>query len=190
MKCIVVFNLFLTTVEICMSLATEILYVLLDSSTNVTCPSQPCATLSQYWLDNGTLPVVSNVEYHFLPGERHVPANMLLQNLYNFSIIGLVSDPSSSVVLIGCSHLHILSIINSFNVTLANVMFRRCDQPQLINLLINSCYSCTIENVTFMNLGFSGTNLIGRSYLTGLVIKLYRENANFLMFCQGIILNY
>ena len=55
-----------------------VLHVLPDnSSTNASCPSQqPCATLSQYLLDNGTLPVVSNVEYHFLPGEHHVPANM------------------------------------------------------------------------------------------------------------------
>ena len=62
-----------------MSTATETLYVLPDNVTNVICPSHPCATLSQYLLDNGTLPVVSNVEYHFLPGEHHVPANMVLQ---------------------------------------------------------------------------------------------------------------
>ena len=76
--------LFVAT-QIWLSTATEILHVLPDHSTNaVSCPSQPCATLSQYVLDNGTLPVVSNVEYHFLPGEHHVPANTILQNLYNF----------------------------------------------------------------------------------------------------------
>ena len=60
-------------------MATEILYVLPDNSTNVSCPSQHCATLSQYLLDSGTLPVVSNVEYHFLLGEHRVPANTILQ---------------------------------------------------------------------------------------------------------------
>ena len=90
MKCIIVFSFILTTVKICMSTSTEIFYVLPDNSTNDSCPSQPCATLSQYWLHNGTLPVVSNVEYHFLPGEHHVPANMMLQNLHNFSIIGTI----------------------------------------------------------------------------------------------------
>ena len=94
MECITVFSFILTTVEICISSATEIYYVLSDNSTNASCPSQPCATLSQYWLHNGTLPVVSNVEYHFLPGEHHVPANMVLQNLYNLSIIGTVSNSS------------------------------------------------------------------------------------------------
>ena len=61
------------------SIASQILYVLPDNSTNAAgCPSQPCDTLSQYLLDNGTLPFVSNVEYHFLPGEHLVPANMIL----------------------------------------------------------------------------------------------------------------
>jgi len=55
-------------------------FVLPDDSTNVSCPSQPCATLSQYLLDNnGTLPVVSNVEYHFL---QHVIANNYRANEY------------------------------------------------------------------------------------------------------------
>ena len=77
----------LVTTQVWISTAAEILYVLPDNSTNVSCPSQPCATLSRHLLDNGTLPVVSNVEYHLLPGEHHVPANMILQNLYNFSVI-------------------------------------------------------------------------------------------------------
>ena len=76
-------------IQLWLCMATKILYVLPDSSTNASCPSQPCATISRYLLDNGTLPVVSNVQYYFLPGEHHVPANMLLQDLCNFSIIGL-----------------------------------------------------------------------------------------------------
>ena len=94
MKSIIVFSFVLTAVEIYVSTSTEILYVLPDNSTNSSCLTQPCAALSQYLLDNGTLPVVSNVEYHFLPGEHYVPANMKLQNLYNFSIIGNVSETS------------------------------------------------------------------------------------------------
>ena len=75
----------LITAQMWISTAIEILYVLPDNSTNVICPSQPCAaTLNQYWSDNGTLPVVSNVEYNFLSGEHHIPTNMILQNLQNF----------------------------------------------------------------------------------------------------------
>ena len=87
MKCVTVFSFILATVKIYItSAANEIFYVLPDNSTNaVSCPSQPCATLSQYMLDNGTLPVVSNVEYQFLPGEHHVPATKFAQLFNNWN---------------------------------------------------------------------------------------------------------
>ena len=129
MKCVIVLS-FITIVKICISTATdhEIFYVLPDNSTGASCPSQPCATLSQYWLHNGTQPVVVNVEYHFLPGEHHVPANMMLQNLHNFSIIGTVSNSSLPAVLIGCSQsFYVISISNSFFVSITNVIFKHCN---------------------------------------------------------------
>ena len=46
-----------------------------------------CTTLSEYLLHNSILPVASSIQYYFLPGEHHVPANMLLQDLCNFSRI-------------------------------------------------------------------------------------------------------
>ena len=180
----------LLAIQISISTASKILYVLPDNSTDVgNCPSQPCATLSQYLLDNDTLPVLSNVEYHFLPGEHHVPANMTIRNLHNFSIIGTVSKPSplAVLVLVDYPQSYIINIIDSYNVTIANVMLKQCDHPQLTNVLINSCYSCTLENLVFINLGMIATNLVGRSHLTELVIK---SKKNFYMFCQQITLNY
>ena len=186
--------LILLAIQNWISTATDILYVLPDNSTDaVSCPSQPCATLSQYLLDNGTLPVVSNVEYHFLPGEHHVPANMTLQNLHNFSIIGTVSKPSplAVLVLVDCPQSYIINIIDSYNVTIANIMFEQCDHPQLTNMLITVCYSCTIENIIFIDLGLVGNNLIGTSYLSKIVIKANRKKSKFLMYtCQGITLTY
>ena len=180
----------LLVIQIWISTATETFYVLPDNSTDVvSCPSQPCATLIQYLSVNGTLPVVSNVEYRFLPGEHHVPANMTLQDLHNFSIIGTVSKPCplAVLVLVDCPQSYIINIIESYNVTIANVMLKQYDHPQLTNLLITLCYSCTIENAVFMNLGLIATNLVGRSHLTELMIK---SNRKFLMFCQEIALKY
>ena len=101
----------LLAIQIWISVAVEIMYVLPDDRTNVSCPIQPCATLSQYFKDKDTLPVLSNIEYHFLPGEHHVPANMELQNLSNFSIIGTVSKPSplAVLVLLDCSQSYIIN---------------------------------------------------------------------------------
>ena len=70
-----------------LSNATQTFIVLPDNPTNVSCPSQPCATLSQYLLDNnGTLPVVSNVEYHFLPGEYKVLTNIQIKNAHSIML--------------------------------------------------------------------------------------------------------
>ena len=183
----------LLAVKIWISIATEILYVSPDNSTSaVSCPSQPCATLSQYVLDNGTLPVVSNVEYHFLPGEHHVPAKLVLQSLQNFSMIGTVSKPSplAVLVLVNYSQSYIIKIIESYNVTIANIMLKQCDQPQLTDLLMSICFSCKIENVIFMNLGLIGENLIGRSNLTKILIKSRKEASKFIMACQKLAINY
>ena len=82
--------LLLVIIHIWLTIATQIFYVLPDNPINVSCSSQPCATLSQYLLDNnGTLPVVSNVEYHFLPGEHQIPTGAKLNLLYNFTLMEL-----------------------------------------------------------------------------------------------------
>ena len=165
------------TVETQESAATNILYVMSDSSIDTNCSFHPCATLSRYLSDNGTLPVVVNVEYHFLPGEHQIPSNMVLRDLHNFSIIGVVNKSSSSAVLVGCFHLYILKILASHNVIIRNVMFKRCyynipqlQYPYLTSLYISMCFSCIIENVTFKNFGIIGENLIGESILNEIYI--------------------
>ena len=186
---LVVISIFLTTVKIYTSTATAILYVLPDNSTNaVSCPSQPCATLNQYVLDNGTLPVVSNVEYHFLPGEHHVPANMILHNLYIFSMIGIDNNSSWPVVLIGCSQRYVINIINSQFVTINNVMFKHCGispvrKKYLTNLRLHCCFSCTIQNVTFFHYGI----LADRKFL---LVKMIQFSQLVLMLQYSICLSH
>ena len=177
-----------------MSIATEIFYVLPDNSTNVSCPSQPCATLSQYWLHNGTLRVVSNIEYHFLPGEHCVPGNMVLRSLLNFSIIGTVSNNSSSsvVVLVGCAKPYVINIIDSHFITITNVKFKHCDimpvnASEIRNLLMFCYFSCKLENVMLFQYGFKGYNLIGKSYLHNIKVNISQLLK---ICCQTIFLEY
>ena len=191
MKCVIV--LVFTMVEIYVPATTEVLYVLPDNSTDaVSCPSQPCATLSQYLLDNGTLPVVSNVEYHFLPGEHHVPANMILQKLHKFSIIGIVSNLSSPVVLVGCLQWYVINIVNSHFVSIKNVVFKRCsiwkdNRKAVTSLKLFCCFSCKIADVTFIQYGIIGINLIGKSYLHNIKFEIMLFSQ---LRCQVIFLQY
>ena len=173
------------------SAANKILYVLPNNSTNTSCAYQPCTTLGRYLSEDGTLPDVANVEYHFLPGEHQIPANMVLKNLHNFSIIGIVGRSSLQVVLVGCVHSHVLKISASHYVNIRNVSFKRCYHPQLqpyiyfTSLYLSWCFSCVLENVTFTNFGIVGENLMGNSSLNRINITHTTGQ-----FCQGITLAY
>ena len=161
--------------EIQESTAYKILYVWPDNSANTSCSSQSCPTLSQLMLDDGTLPDVTNVEYFFFPGEHQVPANLVLMNLHNFSINGIIRKPSLQVALVGCVHSHVLRINTSYNVIIRNVAFKRCYNPKLqpiyfTSLYLSWCFSCIVENVTFTNFGILGENLMGHSYLNAVRI--------------------
>ena len=143
-------------------MATQVFIVLPDDSTNVSCPSQPCATLSQYLLDNnGTLPVVSNVEYHFLPGEHHLHITMKLEYLSNVSFVGIESDVSSPVILVSCfnnPYFHIL-IKRSQNVTIGKITFRHYKVATNVTyLLLNICTYCRLEHVRFLEGGLITRN--------------------------------
>ena len=118
------FSLITTLVSV-PTTAKQVFYVSPDNSTNTSCPLQPCATLSQYLLDNnGSLPVVSNVEYHFLPGEHHVPTNMTLQYLHNFTMTGRYDYTSIPTVIISSLKSYI-KVFDSVNVSIENLTFKK-----------------------------------------------------------------
>ena len=157
-----------------------IFYVLPDNSTSTSCPFQPCATLSQYMLDNGSLPVVSNIEYHFLPGEHYIPTSMRLQYLHNFTITGRYDYTSIPTVIIG-SLITYLKVFNSVNVSIENVIFKKHNIDMILheryrdnvyNLAFVNCVSCKIIKVNFLKYGFRGENLVGESYLNDIVMEL------------------
>jgi len=130
---------------------TVVFYVISDNLSNSSCLSQPCARLSQYLLDNnGTLPVVSNVEYHFLPGEHHLPTRMVLEHLNNFMLIGIIS--ASPVTSVSCPYHSFLHIKNSSNFTIDNVNFRQCKMcyedisyEDIVGFQIATCHSCNFK---------------------------------------------
>ena len=148
------------------------------------------ATFSQYFLDNGKLPVVSNVEYHLLPGEHYVISTemILLRYLQNFSLVGLYNKKLhlSSTILVSTD----IVIVNSYNVTITNVIFKVSlpftagDIDVKVQLVV--CVYCTIENVT-LGCGLLGHNLIGRSYLNNIFILSTEYLCNSY---QGIMLHY
>ena len=109
----------------------QVFYVLPDNLTNDSCPYQPCATLSQYLLDNnGSLPVVSYVEYRFLPGEYHICTDLNLQNLYNFTIAGFHSTLLTTVFI--SDFRSYIKIFDSSYITITNVLFKRPNMKAIL----------------------------------------------------------
>ena len=156
--------------------ATEILYVLPDSVSDVDCPSQPCATLGQYLLDNdGSLPVLSDVEYHFLPGKHHVANNVDIEEAFNFSLIGFDLSPAKLI----CKSYYYVGVFLSYNITIRNLAFSQCSGNVGNKFAINAaaslflyrCSHCIIENVNFFGYGFVGFNLLQNCYLSNIGIK-------------------
>ena len=155
--------------------ATKILYVLPDNVSDVNCPSQPCATLGQYLLDNGSLPVSSDVEYRFLPGEHHVINNVDIEEAFNILLIGFGLSPAKLI----CKSYYYVGVFRSYNVTIINLAFSQCSgyvgNKFAINtaasLFLYRCSHCIIENVDFFGYGFVGFNLLQNCYLSNIVIK-------------------
>ena len=173
--------LLLFTAALTYAITQQIFYVLPDDHSTDDCYSfQPCATLSQYLLDNnGSLPVVTNVEYHFLPGEHLVPMNMkLLMNLTNFVIVGsLSSNNINALPQLDISWLSNLVILDSVNATITNVILKTSIVGNENNygictcdLVLENCSFCKLINVTFFQIGLTGNNLAGKTLLSNLVI--------------------
>ena len=187
---VIILFLFLVTILISVpTAAQQVFYVSPDNSTNTSCPFQPCATLSQYLLDNnGSLPVVSNVEYHFLPGEHHVPTNMTLQYLHNFTISGYQFSSTSAASTVIISSLYTCTkIFDSVNVTIDNIIFKMHNSSIILenpfsvlyNLVLENCFSCKITKVIFLEFRFQGRNLLGKSYVNDVLFKVTDEASSF-----------
>ena len=156
--------------------ATRIFYVLPDNVSHVNCPSQPCATLGQYLLDNGSLPVLSNVEYHFLPGEHHVDNAIDIEEAFNFSLIGC----GLSLTKFVCRSQAYVRIFRSYNITIRNLVFNQCSGDLFPlyairigpGLFLHECSRCIAENIVFFGYGFAGINLFLNSYISNVTINL------------------
>ena len=185
------------------STASDIFYVIPDNPGSLSCPFQPCATLTQYSLDNnGTLPVVSNVQYRFLPGEHYVNFTLSVQRGSNISLIGTTTKDNLLPVVLVDIHKSYISVNHSINVTIAKLSFREYvgnvikivrhehgDSETKFGLFVFDCYSCSLVHLHFWGCRFTGVNMIGEFLLSNVFINV-RMKPN-LEFCtQSVKLIY
>jgi len=140
----------------------KVYYVLPDDASSTTCPSQPCATLSEYLQDNSTLSFVSDVEYQLLPGEHRVTRNIDIHHVNSFKLSG---NPSTSSK---CDLGVFIRIQHSSNFTLICLSIRNCGRNTFkffTSVAIQNCSLCNIVNVTIYPpeeyYSIAGINMIG-----------------------------
>ena len=142
-------------------------YILPSNLTNTSCPSQPCATFSHYLQWNAhSLPMVLNVEYHFLPGE-HTVTEMHIAHAHNFSLLGMVDNYFSQVVI--KFYTDAVYFISCANVSIAKLVFEFCECSECNEdgpaIYVTSCIFCNIEHVTLSHFMLHITNMMGKSYM-------------------------
>ena len=176
--------------------ATKILYVLPDNVSDVNCPSLPCATLDQYLLDNGSLPVLSDVEYYFLPGEHHINKVINITSALNFSLIGLGLPPAELV----CQAQSYVNVYFSYNINIRNLVFNHCHGNNTLvsqfgvdigaGLFLYECAHCKAEELWFDGYGIAGLNLFLNSSLNYITIDMTIVIASIQMCSPKFLLAY
>ena len=109
-------------------------------------------------LNDGSLPILSDVEYYFLPGEHQVDNIVGIVRAFNFSLIGFGLPPAKLL----CLSQSYVGVLYSHNVTIRNLVFDQCSgifvsSLQVVGALyfFESSY-CIVEHVNFMVTGLLG----------------------------------
>ena len=169
-------------------IANKTFYIIPENSTIANCPSLPCVTLSQYFVNNSITTIVSDINIYFLPGNHHVIVNMEMWNVSNISLIGINNHISSA--MLDCLSKSHIAFYGSYNITITNLVFNQCNgkifiktydgelasesQPHIRSgLLLIDYFLCKVHDTVFLGYGFVGVNLIGNSSLINVTIDLY-----------------
>ena len=99
--------------------ATSVYYVTPDDQSHINndCPiDHECHTL-QYYLLNNSKYFTSNTQLHFLQGSFYINADIVIDSLHNFSLVGSGVDNT----IIECSTPSLIVIINCTNTVIKNI---------------------------------------------------------------------
>ena len=121
------------------------------------------ANTLDYYLQNATKYLASNNQLYFLPGVYKLNTVIKIQNVYNFSLIGIETKNDS--VIIKCLLTGGIAIINSSYTNLKHLTMERCKSELSVNsipgfdystynlnasLLINNSHSINIHQLTLL----------------------------------------
>ena len=173
--------------EACMCTSSELFYVLPYYPTNVSCPSQPCITLShdQHLLNR------SNAKFLFLSGRHRYTSTIIMQHVYNVTMVGISYDSLAPPAILSDFGDPVMVFINVSNVTIANLVFENCggydperkSEAFYVNLrhskmviagvIYSTCFYCNVTNVTLLRYGLVAENFLGKCYLNNITLYVH-----------------
>ena len=129
-------------------------------STNASCPTHPCHTLSGYAQDLGQYTNDSNLTLQFLPGNHTLNVNLTITNMYQLDIFGSVEDTR-----VACSPNVGLTFRNISEMKIDSLSFVSCDisytiwigdntnRPSILHygLFLQSIQKTEISDCTFQD---------------------------------------
>ena len=129
---------------------------------NTTC--HHCHNL-QYYMLNFTKYFTSNTQLLFLPGVYHLHTDLIIQNIYNISLMGTANDITPVSVIQYSVNYDIIAIINSTMITIKNFVFTKYkDVYYSANFKILNCYYIQFHNMV-IDVKMKGHNMIGKTNL-------------------------
>ena len=102
----------------------EILHVR-PTSTNTSCPTYPCQTLSEYAQDPGQYFKESNLTLLFLPGNHTLSVNLTITSVYHVEFLGNCSA-------VACSPFVGFSLMGISEVIIDGLAFVACARPGIV----------------------------------------------------------
>ena len=156
---------------------TSTVYTVTPDDLNTTC--HHCHNLQHYLL-NTTKYFTSNTQLLFLPGLHHLHTDLIIQNVYNISLVGKTTNATQNVV-IQCQK-EIISVgvymINIMNLAISDLIIQDCHIDRnyqysrlayfynTISLIFKDCNSVSVDGlqVRRYNGGILVINILGDSY--------------------------
>jgi len=141
---------------------------------NTTC--HYCHNLQHYLL-NTTKYFTSNAQLLFLPGLHQLHTNLIIQNVYNFSLIGSTTNGTTPDAVIQCNSSVGIVMTNITNLAMKNMVINNCTKQHSkirADLLFEECYNVKLIHIkvfgglTYSRCGLVAINILGSSVFTDL----------------------
>ena len=143
----------------------EILHVG-PTSTNASCPTHPCHTLSEYAQHSGQYFNHSNLTLEFLPGNHTLDVNLTVRNIHQLEILGnssasvptrVVCSPSvgltfrdifevriDSLAFVSCAKLHLVTVLNDFITNYFGLHLQSVQSAEINDCIFQDSYGSAV----------------------------------------------